>query len=459
MSIGDQKVLSEDQLLGVDFLKSTPRCILADAVGTGKTAQALTAIHQLDLRKVLYVTGTQASYQVEDEVDLWAPMHTVKVLKAARKIRYSVYANRPDILVISYEVFRNDVKILKTLTWDLVVLDDASKFKNPQSNLSKAAFQFSPLIGRAWAMTATPIENNLQDLWSIFKSIGLMPLGSNPELPDFMTWTYEQRSNYSIKKPKSYMNLDIAITRIKPYILRRDNILGPEVKLINHYVGLYPEQLRIYKTLRRKRADINTVFHKVMMACDTTEFTQIPGVSTKIDFILNFLNKTQPDKMVVYSRWKVVLRHLKRELAANGISFAEISGDIPVPMRAEAQRRFHTDLGPRVMLVTSAGEQGLNLQAAKYLICINRIANPQRMAQVRGRIIRRSSKYKKVFIIDLIVKNSIEEKMFTLMQSREEIFDTVFGTTPKTRSVSSDLREILYADLLTEPELTNKGQV
>lgn len=449
--------LEDIQVIGRDFLADRQAAILADEVGSGKTVQALAAIDLLPVDKVLYVTGAQAGFQVEDEVGIWCPMSTCRRIAGPKSQRKQMYHHPPRISVITYGVLRSDKDILKLIDWDLIIIDDASKVKNPKSKLSIAAWEVSRSIaqrgGRRWAMTASPIETALTDLWAIFHAIFHYPLGTYETFNSaFCEWQYR----WGRQEIVGYRNLELLRERLEGHILRRTLIGGPELQQITHRLGIYPEQARIYRLARSGHFgnSVHDRFTRCLMACDSTAFEQSVGaVSSKVDTVTDILKSLDTEKFVVYSRWKKVIYQLQNRFNSERIPYVTISGDVPLAIRADNQRRFLTG-DPQVCLVTQAAEQALNLQSARYIICINRIANPQRMIQVSGRIKRIKSPFQTVYSIDLVAQNTVEESMMHLLGQRAELFRTVFpqgGENP--RLSSQDMLLLLQQDENREPRL------
>lgn len=448
--------LAEDQLTGRDFLADRYKALLADEVGYGKTVQALAAVSMLGLRDVLYVTGAQPAYDVvNDNVPKFAPNHTARVVRGSKRQRQVMWHDRSDISVVGYETFRNDWRILAKIPWDLIILDDASKFKNPESHLSKAAHRVTR-GKRAWAMTATPIENELIDLWAIFHAIDYHPLGTWPTFnARYLVWGWKKHQNgRHTKDVIRYEHLDELKEKLRGNVLRRTGVSGPRLMLATHYLGVYPEQARLYRLARSGHFG-NTIhdrFTRCLMFLDSTRFAdQHPGVSSKIDLIAEILDHFE-GKVVIYSQWKVALRHLKDVLVDHDINFVEISGDVPIPLRHGITKRFNEDPSIKVCLLTRAGEQALNLPAAQLLITINRIANPQRMYQVHGRIKRRTSPFDKIYILDLVIRDTIEERMIHLSERRRELPRTVFGDDIPERFTTEDMGALLREDMSHTPE-------
>jgi len=450
--------LTEDQVIGRDFLVNSERAILADEVGFGKTLQVLSAARVLGCRRILYVTGVQAAFQVEEEMNRLDPTYSARVLRAPKRARELAYTRPTDLLILGYETFRADVEKIAKQDWDLLVLDDASKFKNPESQLASAARTVSARVPRAWAVTATPIETSLVDLWSIFSCIGIYPMGSWEEFnEEFCVWGTEGLGSWAKPAIKSYKNIEVVRERIDGLILRRRSTQTPEVIYLIEKLGLTPEQLRTYHRARGGYfgGSIFDRFTRSLMACDSTAFQGRPWKSSKIDWIIQFL-KLYEGKVVIYSQWKATMRHLEQDLLANGIEYVEISGDISMEKRVANQKRFKLDPLVKVCIVTKAGEQALNLQSAQILITLNRLANPQRMAQVHGRIARMGSKFKVVFVLDLVVGRSVEERMLALSDVRSKLFTDVLGKgLDPTRFSIGDMEAILKVTESQDPEVQN----
>lgn len=451
-------ILRQVQEIGAETLARSPKFLLGDDVGLGKTAQLLSAMARINARRVLYVGLGQGTWQVKAEVGWWAPGYSVRLIHGPKRERHHSYANRGDLTILSYETFRNDIDVLCTLPWDLLILDDASHFKNPVSALSLAAQKISALIPWAWAATGTPIETTLVDLWAIYAAINFFPIGDwNQFNARYCVWGYKQAGSRLQREIIEYQNLDDLRERIAPFYLRRINEDSPELVVLDHYMGMHAEQLRLYNLSRNGHFGYNVFerFTRAIMFCDSTVFVEPEApVSSKIDVLMDLLVQ-YPGKVVIYSMWKPVLAHLKRRMNQKTIRWVEISGDVIMPVRNDNKRRFTEDPDVKVCLVTKAGEQALNLQAAQLLVCINRIANPQRMSQVHGRIKRAYSPFDKVYVLNLIIRSSLEEYMLALSGRRAQLFEDVFqdASALPTRFTVEEMQLLLERDRYTTPQI------
>lgn len=453
--------LTPDQEVGRDFLADRSKALLADEVGFGKTVQALAAISTVGIKPVLWVTSAQAAYQVADEdAANFAQYHTARVVRGTKRQRQIMWSDRADISVVGYETFRNDVKILCRIPWKLVVLDDVNKMKNPESQLSIAANKVCKAAERAWAMTATPIEIALTDLWSVFHAINYYPLGTWPTFnARYCIWGWKRHANgRSTKSIIRYENLPELQKKLRGNVLRRTGASGPEIILMTHYLGIYPEQSALYRLARSGHFGYTVYdrFQRCLQFVDSTRFTDTrPYRSSKIDLVMQILEQYH-DKVVIYSQWKKTLYHLMERLSAARIPYVEMTGDIPIPLRAGRQQRFRHEPGLRVCIVSKTGEGALNLEAAKLMICINRIANPARMYQVHGRIKRHTSKSKRVYILDLVARGTVEERMLALSERRRQLPRDVFGDDLPIRITTEDMQNLLREDAAFSPEETGE---
>lgn len=445
----DLPELTPDQVIGREFLISHPKAILGDDVGFGKTAILLSAIRLLDLRKVLWITGAQASYQVAYETGRFAPGFSSRVVRGPKSARMKFYSTRADISVLGYETFRSDASSLSKIHWDVVILDDASKFKNPVSGLSKAAVMVTQNSPRAWAATATPVETSLMDLWSIFHAISFYPAGDYETFSSrHLVFGYRNIGGRQDLQIVGYRDIETLQRSVAPYILRRQSTQGPSLTVVDVTLGLTPEQFFLYKNARAGfyGSTIHDRFTRSLMFCDSTIFADPNNPkSSKLDYALAML-KAHSGKVVVYSMWKKVLQHFRSMLLAENISWVEISGDISIPERTKNQRQFLEDPDLKVCLLTRAGEQALNLQSAQLMICLNRIANPKRMYQVHGRIKRMSSEFEKVFVVNLVIGGSVEQRMLELSNKRQQLSDDFFGDISPLRLSEDDMRKLLAVE-------------
>jgi SNF2 family DNA or RNA helicase len=344
---------------------------------------------------------------------------------------------------MGYETFRADRELLVQRRWDLLVLDDASKFKSPESGLTLAAWHVATQCDRGWAASATPIETSLLDMWSIFHAINSHPWGTYEEFSvRYLVWG--PKGVRGEKQVAGYQNLEDFKEKLRPYILRRENPHAPRIHILTHRMGMYPEQIRLYNLARNGHFG-NTIYDKftrAIMTCDSSSFFENPGVSSKAD-VFEMMVDRYPGKIVVYSQWKEMIYLLKIRLGRRRIKYVEISGDVPLALRSIYQKNFREDPDVRVCFVTKAAEQALNLQSAQIMVTINRIANPQRMKQIYGRIARRGSPFSEIYIIEMVIEGSIEERMLELLRRRAQLFQDVMEDQIQPIRLSTDDMNLL----------------
>ena len=416
-----------EQVVGMNFLADRQRAVLGDDTGFGKTVQVLGALSLLSPKRVLYVTGVQVASQVKADNEKFDFGLSVRVLRATKANRVFYYKRPSQVTVVSYGTLLSDVKELAKYKWDVMVLDDASKFKNPHSKRSKvAAFLGKNNVDTAWALTATPIESSLTDLWAVCNAIGFYPFGTLENF--YLTYTIwgDTPRGWDIV---SYKNFEHLRGILATFFLRRESTNTPDLRIVDHFMPMCKKQFTGYRSALGRKY-VKASFNKALMACDI-----VGRYSSKIDFIESLLPGID-GKVIIYSMWMAVIDALHERLAE--YRPLEISGRIPIPTRDENQRIFLEDPDRRIILVTTAAEQGLNLQSAQYMICVNRFANPQRMRQTYGRMTRHSSEFDSVTVINLIIKGSIEEGMLKLADKREQVYSAVIGGALPKRLSSSD---------------------
>jgi SNF2 family DNA or RNA helicase len=455
----DPLPLRPDQEEGRDFLASRKKAILADLTGAGKTAQVLSAIAKIGAKRTLYVTGSGIpSEQIVEDGEKFTPHFRIQVVKGPKSLRKVYYIGDSDVLVLGYETFRNDVTILQTLPFDLFVLDDASKAKNPDSALSKACNAFARNVEYGWALTASPVETSLMDIWAVYHAINFYPLGSKSHFSSrYCIWGEGGGRRWKKIQIIGYKRLDEIVTLLKPHYLRREGAETPDLHVVDYPVDLYKEQHVLYQAAKSGvfGTTLYDMFTRALMYCDSTIYaTASSPKSSKIDLILQFL-KAYSGKVVIYSMWHLSLTHLKIALETNSIRYVEISGKIPKYLRRENQKSFRDDPDVRVMLITKAGEYSINLQSAQIMICMNRHANPQKMRQVYGRIKRTGSAFSDVYVLNLFVKGSVEERIIALLRSRADLSDRVLGDTAIERLTPMQMVNLLVErDDIVEIETT-----
>jgi superfamily II DNA or RNA helicase len=466
------KVLKSDlypfQKDGVLHLAFNGRGLLADDMGLGKTVQAIGAVsllHQLrDIKRVLVVCPASLKHQWEREIHRFTNFTTC-VISGSLETRKQLYRKPAFFNIINYELVRRDTDEMHVLHPDVIILDEAQRIKNWRTKTADAVKQLRSRY--AFVLTGTPLENRLDELYSVFQFIDPGVLGP--------MWRFNQRY-FQLEKRKSgsykvlgYRNLDELRKRISPYVFRRtrDEVLEdlPPRTDNNYFVEITPGQRKAYNGFRDTMARLLTIMRKRPLS--PKEHDILLRSMMKMRMICNALalhdkelspdeaEKTSPKlrelgliledevisagrKAIVFSQWTGMLDLAKHITDRLGIGSVTLSGKVPTARRGALIASFFEDPNCRVFFSSDAGGVGLNLQAASLVINLDLPWNPAVLEQRIARAHRHGQK-NAVQVVNLIAKGTIEERMLDTLASKREVFQGVFGT-------DEDLTEISFVD-------------
>ncbi|HLH93819.1 MAG TPA: DEAD/DEAH box helicase [Xanthobacteraceae bacterium] len=428
---------------GMLHLAFGERALLADEMGLGKTVQAIAACELLARRKgisrVLVVCPASLKAEWEEQIARFTERPSRAVF-GPRAERLAAYREPAFFTIVNYEQVLPDADdINAVLAPDIVVLDEAQRIKNWQTKTARRVKSLrSPY---AFVLTGTPVENRIDELYSIVQYL-------DPELvgPLFRF----NRDFYKLDergRPVDYQNLAELRRRVAPVILRRrkcdveNELPGRTVKTF--FVPMADEQLKYYEEYRaqaarlialaQRRPLIKSEFDRLQMllacmrmVCDTPAILD-PScrVSPKLEELERILTDLleEPDrKVIVFSEWERML-DLVRELAAEmGVEAAWHTGSVPQERRRAEINRFKKDPACRLFLSTDSGSVGLNLQAASAVVNVDLPWNPARLEQRIARAWRKHQT-RSVTVINLVCEGSIEHNILHIIGQKQALAD------------------------------------
>lgn len=429
---------------GVLFAVRAGRCILADDMGLGKTLQAIVSTEvlrkQFNISTAIVICPTSLKYQWKTEIEKFTGNKNVAVIDGnilARKKLYS--SNTADYVIVSYQMASNDFIELNKMQADVLILDEAQRIKNWKTKTSAAIKKIKTTY--ALVLTGTPVENKIEDLYSLMQIVNPYMLGS---LHNFLS--RHQITEEGTDKVIGYKDLNDVGTLLQDVMLRRtkNQVLKdlPMRMDKNLFVPLTTEQLELHTEYADKvarlvnkwkrmhflseedRQNLLMFLNMMRMVSDTTYIIdQETNYQTKLDELQNILDEilAMPDeKVVIFSQWERMTRLVANILKDRGIGFEYLHGGIPGRKRGDLYANFTNDKNCKVFLSTDAGGVGLNLQSAAYLINLDIPWNPAVLEQRIGRIYRLGQK-KNVSIINLVSQDSIEHRMLDVLKFKTGI--------------------------------------
>lgn len=413
--------------------------ILADDMGLGKTIQVIASLCDLyadpgEERPSLVVMPTSLVHNWKHELARFAPHLPVVIYHGLDKASYERSEIPPrSIVLTSYTLLRNTIEFWQRYTWGYAILDESQAIKNPISRTAHCARQLK--AAHRLALTGTPIENNLMDLWSQFAFVQPGLLGSH----DNFSRTFARPATQDSLLATQQLSQIIA-----PFYLRRtkEKVLHdlPPLEERILYVEMDKAQRALYETTKENYrnkilADIashglrKTQMHIIegmlrlrQIACDPRLYIKTSRApSAKLDLLIEKLQEdlVENHKALVFSQFTSLLELCGHALRAVGIDYAYLDGS--TRHRSEAIDEFTTNSSKKVFLISlKAGGSGLNLTAADYVFHLDPWWNPAVEAQATGRA-HRIGQQKPVQSIKLIASDSIEEKILHLQDHKRKL--------------------------------------
>jgi superfamily II DNA or RNA helicase len=461
------------QVRGAIFAACRGRVVLADDMGLGKTVQALAATELLRQRRgierVLVVAPASVKYQWKTEIEKFSNL-SAQVIDGLLPRRQGLYAAPAFFNLTSYELVLKDVRYMHELRPDLIILDEAQRIRNWTTATARTIKQLKSRY--AFVLTGTPLENKLEELFSVVEFIDGRRLG-----PAFR-FLHEHRMEDEEGHLLGYRGLDRIHDQLAPVLLRRTRkeVLKelPErtdqifhVALTKEQAEPYWEQSDILRALMRKwekqrwlsEIDLRRIMcclQNMRMLCNSTFlFDKQTNHSPKLaEFreIVRELTLEENRKVVVFSEYERMTHLAGEELTKLGIGFVSLHGGVPSHKRGDLMEKFRGDPECKVFLSTDAGGVGLNLQAASAVINFEPPWNPARLEQRIGRV-HRLGQSRPVQVIHLLTTGSIEERVWETLRLKKSLFEGVFDTPTaevsfaalKRKSVLETVKEI-FAD-------------
>ncbi|MFS9142278.1 DEAD/DEAH box helicase [Streptococcus infantis] len=421
--------------------------ILADDMGLGKTLQTIAFLSsqvQADT-SVLILAPSGLIYNWADEFQKFAPDLDVAVVHGLKSHRESILAENHQIYVTSYATFRQDSEIYRNLPFDFLFLDEAQVMKNAQTKIAQSLRQF--VVPSVFALSGTPIENHLGELWSIFQIV--LP-GLLPAKKEFMKLSTERVAQF-----------------IKPFVMRRkkEEVLTelPDLIEVVYKNELEDQQKAIYlaqlqqmqerlgqvsdSEFQRNRVEIFTGLMRLRQICDTPALfmEDYQGESGKLDSLRDLLVQIAEGghRVLIFSQFRGMLDRIEQELPDLGLTSFKITGSTPSQERQEMTKAFNQGERDVFLISLKAGGVGLNLTGADTVILVDLWWNPAVESQAIGRA-HRMGQEQAVEVYRLVTRGTIEEKIQELQEKKKNLVSEILDGTESRGSLSlAEIREIL----------------
>jgi ERCC4-related helicase len=425
------------QLDGIAFAVGAGRAVLADDMGLGKTIQGVGVAELLareaGIRKVLIVCPASLKSQWRNEIQRFCD-RDVQLISGRTAERGSQYANDSFFTVCNYEQVLKDILAIEQTPWDLIVLDEGQRIKNWEAKTSRVIKGLKSRF--ALVLSGTPLENRLDELYSVVQFIDDRRLG--PGFRFFNTFRIVDEKG----KVLGYKNLDQLRERLRPILLRRtrDSVKLDLPERTDEIVRIAPtdEQKSLHDSHMQTVAQI--VAKKFLTEMDLLRLRasllmcrmsanstflvtkEKPGYSSKLERLAELFDDIVAEetrKVVLFSEWTTML-DLIEPLLRKRVRFVRLDGSVPQKQRQALVHEFQTDPSCRFFLTTNAGSTGLNLQAANTVINVDLPWNPAVLEQRIARA-HRMGQSQPVQVFVLVTEGTLEESLLKTLDAKRDL--------------------------------------
>jgi len=440
------------QLDGIAFATGAGRVVIADDMGLGKTIQGIGVAELLSrvstIKKVLIICPASLKSQWRSEIYCSSNRDCHLILGNASQ-RAAQYNNSCFFTICNYEQVLRDIKMIEQTSWDLIIIDEGQRIKNWEAKTTQTIKSLRSRF--ALVLSGTPLENRLDDLFSVVEFIDDRRLG--PSFRFFNTHRIVDEKG----KLLGYKNLDKLREKLKPILLRRtrNEVISQLPQRTDNIIQIPPsnEQFEINRT---QKMIIQSIVNKpyltemdllrlqkalliCRMAADSTFLVdkQPPGYSTKIERLkelLEDLNAEEGRKIVLFSEWTTMLNLIEPILQKLKMNYVRLDGSVPQKKRAQLVYKFQNEPGCKLFITTNAGSTGLNLQTADTVINVDLPWNPAVLEQRIARAHRMGQK-NPVQVYILVTENTIEEGMLGTLSAKKEVAVAALDINSKIKKV------------------------
>ena len=459
-------VLRDYQVTGFNWLSNLSAYhlggILADDMGLGKTLQVITfllAKQNYQEPPSLVVAPTSLMYNWLEEIERFAPQLKAAAVAGTKAEREKILAEADasyDVLITTYNMLKRDIAMYEKRRFRYAFLDEAQHIKNPTTQNARAVKKLK--TSGYFALTGTPIENTLTELWSIFDF--LMPgyLLSHKKFKDrYETPIVREQDERSLKDLKRHV-MPFILRRMKKDVLtelpdkvERKMVSSMTPKQEKVYQGWFlksqkefAEQMAAGEDSRIKILAILTRLRQI--ACDPAMFLEgYTGGSGKLDQLEEVVSDAVEGghRILIFSQFTTMLAHIGERLKQQGIAYYYLDGSTPSLERIRLVKAFNEGTTPVFLISLKAGGTGLNLTGADMVIHFDPWWNPAVEDQATDRAYRLGQK-NNVQVIRLLAKGTVEEKIYELQQKKKSLIDQMIqpGENFLSKLTDEEIREL-----------------
>lgn len=426
------------QLDGIAFAAGCGRAVLADDMGLGKTIQGIGTAEMLarfaGIERVLVICPASLKSQWRIEAARFSERSASLVLGSMAE-RAERYDDGSFFTICNYEQVLRDYLAIEKVNWDLIILDEGQRIKNWEARTSRIIKSLKSRF--ALVLSGTPLENNLDELYSVVEFIDDRRLGA--------AFRFFNRHRVMDDKGKllGYTNLDELREKLRPILLRRTrNQVMKELPPRTTDVLRIPPTDEQLEVSRSHRMIIQSIISKkyisemdllrlqkallmCRMAADSTFLVdkQTPSYSSKLEELaqlLETLAREEDRKIIIFSEWTTMIDLIQPLLVEKNLDFVRLDGSVPQKKRQDLVHKFQNVPSCRVFITTNAGSTGLNLQAANTIINVDLPWNPAILEQRIGRA-HRMGQTRPVHVFLLVTENTIEENLLATLSAKNDL--------------------------------------
>ena len=427
--------------------------ILADDMGLGKTLQVIAYIHGIKPKKpTLIVAPSALTYNWQNEIDKFLPDVKSLIIDGPKDEREKLLktTDEYEFIITSYPILRRDIALYEKKEFSYCFIDEAQHIKNPRTMSAHSVKKIN--AEHRFALTGTPIENSLMELWSIFDFI----------MPGYLHSMHEFRTRYEMPlvKDGDRMTANSFRARIKPFMLRRmkHDVLSelPEkientiyAELTGEQKDMYSAYLAVAKEQTRSLLDeggqgrmkiLSLIMRLRQICCHPVLFDEnYKKGSAKLDLLQELIESARDGghRILVFSQFTSMLDIIRRELDEAGTEYFYLDGHTSSKERSDLAHRFNGGEKDVFLISLKAGGVGLNLTGADTVIHYDPWWNPAVMDQASDRAYR-IGQTKAVQVIRLAAKGTIEERIIHLQESKRSLADDIVRVNEETFAQLSD---------------------
>jgi SNF2 family DNA or RNA helicase len=473
------------QLVGVNFLVTAKKCLLGDTMGLGKTFQLMTAAYALNRQKpirVLVVCPAPLKYQWHHEIAKFLAGVTSIVIDGTPKKRQKQYwqilEDKITFTLVNYELVRQDIDVIETIPWDVIILDEAQKIKERTTQTFQTILRLAAEY--QWAATGTPVQNRPDELYNIFEWINPAILGKKKLFLDKYCVFADKWGRKHVLD--GYKNLHVLHQEIAPYTIRRltNEVVKdlPALTITNQYVEMTADQVKAHRIIeadakqlmeeinafnrydmngelisKHPRADyLQGMFIMMQEVADCPELLAMSDsgmaqkylkqfkdlrsskVEATVELVISFLDEDPANKIVIFSRFERMQGILKKALEAKHkkdkpVQCLCISGKLDNAAKEQVVRQFSSDTKMRILIGSDSINYGVNLQIANLIIQFDLPMNPAVYHQRNGRIQRIGTQHHHLDVINMIALDSTDEKILAMLERKQSLSDQIVEKT------------------------------